>query len=115
MFSLSDVDGRRLSAALTLTRLAVGHEAVSSRAETPVAPWCVHTLMLTGIPYLTLIDVCWCHTHGHRMIRRKSEHNSVLRKCNKQQTSCLSLVSTLPILHSYLSRSLPWTQTLVDK
>lgn len=48
---------------LTLTRLAVGHKAVTSWTETPVAPWCVHTLMLTGIPHLTFIDVCRCHTH----------------------------------------------------
>lgn len=50
---------------LTLTRLAIGHEAVTSWTDAPVAPWCVHTLMLTGIPHLTLIDVCWCHTHAH--------------------------------------------------
>lgn len=47
---------------LTLTCLAIVHEAVTSRTETPVAPWCVHALMLTDIPHLTLIDVCWCHT-----------------------------------------------------
>lgn len=56
-------EGRRKQLmVLTLTRLAIGHEAVSSRTETPVAPWCVHTLVLTGIPHLTLIDVCWCCT-----------------------------------------------------
>ena len=48
---------------LTLTRLAVGHEAVSGRAETPVAPGCVQALMLAGISPLTLIDVWWCRTH----------------------------------------------------
>lgn len=36
--------------------------------------------MLTGIPDLTLIDVCRCHAHT-----KKSEHNSLLRKWNKQQ------------------------------
>lgn len=62
-------------AVLTLTGFAIGHEAVTSRTETPVASWCVHTLMLTGIPHLTLIDVCWCHTdthtHTHAKIRKK--------------------------------------------
>lgn len=42
---------------LTLTRLPVGHEAISSRTETSVAPRCVDTLVLTDIPHLTLVDV----------------------------------------------------------
>lgn len=56
-----------------MTRLSIGHEAVTSRTETPVAARCVHTLVLTGIPHLTLIDVCWCHmdANTHRMRERK--------------------------------------------
>lgn len=42
---------------LTLARLPVGHEAISSRTETSVAPRCVDTLVLTDIPHLTLVDV----------------------------------------------------------
>lgn len=61
------------SEALTLTGLAVGHEAVTGRTETPVAPWCIHTLMLTGIPHLTLIDICWRHTHKHTNSHRMTE------------------------------------------
>lgn len=46
---------------LTLTGLAVCHEVVTWWAETPVAPWCVHTLVLTGVPHLALIDICGRH------------------------------------------------------
>lgn len=41
----------------TLTSLAVGHEAVAGGTEAPVASWCVHALMLTGVSHLALIDV----------------------------------------------------------
>lgn len=103
--------------AFTLTGLAVGHEAVPRWTETPVASWRVHTLVLTGIPHLTLIDVCWC-----RIIQRKLESiNSVLNflrlwlpsllQKNKKETiprlTLFSLISTAPRLHSYQSRSLP--------
>ena len=52
-------ENRKELVVLTLTRLATGHEAVTGRTETPVTPWCVHALVLTSIPHLTLIDVCW--------------------------------------------------------
>lgn len=127
------VDGnRKWLAVLTLTRLAVGRESVANGTETPVAPRCIHTLMLTGIPHLTLINVCWCHTHTHRdrIIRRKSENTNenltvtCLKQAHKQLwgketvsllTFILSLISALPVLHSYLRRSHPWTQTPADK
>lgn len=41
----------------TLTRLPVCHEAISSGAETPVAPRRVDTLVLTDVLRLTLVDV----------------------------------------------------------
>lgn len=37
------------------------------------------------------------------------------RQRNSLSLTFLSLISTLPILHSYLSRSHPWTQTPADK
>lgn len=86
--------------ALTLAGFAIGHESVSRRTETPVAPWCVHALVLTGIPHLTLIDVWGNDTHTHT---------------NQVNTLELSLISTLPVLHSYLYSGHPGTQNPSDR
>lgn len=50
-------DGGDVGVCRTLTSLAVGHEAVPGGTEAPVAPWCVHALVLTGVSHLALIDV----------------------------------------------------------
>lgn len=51
-----------------LTCFAIGREAVTSRTETPMASWCVQTLMLTGIPQLTLINVETGPSHSLRPV-----------------------------------------------
>lgn len=63
--------------ARTLTSLAVGHEAVPGGTEAPVAPWCVHALVLTGVPHLALIDVWWRRTQerpGRRITQKTLEN-----------------------------------------
>lgn len=56
--SVEEGDGMTWSGVCrTLTSLAVGHEAVPGGTEAPVAPWCVHALMLTGVSHLALVDV----------------------------------------------------------
>lgn len=50
-------EGTELGVCPTLAGLAVGHEAVAGGTEAPVAPWCVHALVLAGVSHLALIDV----------------------------------------------------------
>lgn len=65
-----------------MTSLAIGHEAVTSRTETPVASWCVRALVLTGVPHFTLVDVflmSCTHKNSHRGIHRTSVFQTPLQ------------------------------------
>lgn len=76
--AMREIHGRTcLGVCRTLTSLAVGHEAVPGGTEAPVAPWCVHALVLTGVPHLALIDVWWRHTQerpGRRIAQKTLEN-----------------------------------------
>jgi len=117
---------------LTLTGLAIGHEAVTSGTETPVASRCVYTLVLTGVPRLTLVDVCWSYTHTHthtqnshtvtENIKDTLRHAVVAFSGRRKARGSSSRNNFPPLprlhpacLHGYLSRSHPWTQTPADK
>lgn len=76
--AMREIHGRTcLGVCRTLTSLAVGHEAVPGGTEAPVAPWCVHALVLTGVPHLALIDVWWRRTQerpGRRIAQKTLEN-----------------------------------------
>lgn len=42
---------------LTLAGFAIVHKAIAVGTQTPMAAWCVHTLMLTCIPLFTFINI----------------------------------------------------------
>jgi len=40
-----------------LAGFAIAHKAIAIGTQTPMAAWCVHTLMLTCIPLFTFINI----------------------------------------------------------
>lgn len=51
-----------------LAGFSIGHKAITTGTQAPMAAWCVHTLMLTRIPLLTLVYIKAGATHALRTI-----------------------------------------------